>query len=713
MDHWIKLVNVSLARLLTLLRLYIDGIEITQGTQYYHSDQHLSNPSDYGPDNSVPLIRFKPAWVRVYVRSLLFGDIDGVTGTLQVERETAFGWQTLATLGPQPPGQVVAHQSPGYAGERSDIRATLNFVLGAALMAGHLRLTASVEAPGGLSATWIEEVEVLCQQILRVRAVPISYNGPDSTGANILNLSAPTLADFQATSAWTLLVDPVASAAAISLASSVQLTQPLTGNPPSPGGCSQGWLNLNSLVQQAKIADGNRNDVVYYGLLPTGVPMGPVVGCESSGVSSGSDGDQVTMAHELGHAFDLKHAPCGGVGSSADPNYPTYVPYRMGSIGEYGLDVSSGQVFSPTWAFDYMSYCGPKWTSPYNYTRISPPGSLCYEPNLWWDNRALIDPYFAFKYLPDPPPDVVRRFQMQPEPLISIVGILSPGSKPEVHSVARVVGMATVQGGQRTDVMAELVGDGGQVLATAAVFRLRSEAEAEAERDKARDAGGPYLFQALIPAPGRGVALRMVRADEELWRRDAPVDPARMERLEVEVSVEAGELGLTWQTKETNADDAEFWVEVSTNEGNTWAIAQIGVKAKRTVVNLSHLPGGQIVIRVTRHDGFDRVSSDPARITLPEKPASIAILNPVERSLHIVGRTLRLWGTVTDESGQPIESTGRWLIDGLEVGGGFDVWMAAPESGEHVCTLRVEYEGGLQERSVRFRSAEPRERPNT
>jgi hypothetical protein len=77
------------------------------------------------------------------------------------------------------------------------------------------------------------------------------------------------------------------------------------------------------------------------------------------------------MAHELGYACGLPHAPCGTPG---DPNYPADEPYDpaatpKASTGEYGLDISTGNIMSPATFKDMMACCGPRWISPYNYGR--------------------------------------------------------------------------------------------------------------------------------------------------------------------------------------------------------------------------------------------------------------------------------------------------------------------------------------------------------
>jgi hypothetical protein len=72
-----------------------------------------------------------------------------------------------------------------------------------------------------------------------------------------------------------------------------------------------------------------------------------------------------TFTHEMGHNFGRQHAPCGG------PSGVGPYPYGSGaSIGQWGLDPATGQLLSPTTYRDYMSYCGPEWTSDFTYRAI-------------------------------------------------------------------------------------------------------------------------------------------------------------------------------------------------------------------------------------------------------------------------------------------------------------------------------------------------------
>ena len=79
------------------------------------------------------------------------------------------------------------------------------------------------------------------------------------------------------------------------------------------------------------------------------------------GYSSVSSLITENIAHELGHNFNLNHAPCH---TSGDPNYP----YPDGSIGAWGYDLLNEALVSPDTP-DLMSYCKPVWISDYHFTK--------------------------------------------------------------------------------------------------------------------------------------------------------------------------------------------------------------------------------------------------------------------------------------------------------------------------------------------------------
>jgi hypothetical protein len=703
----------------------INGVEVTQAVQYYESARHLTDPADRQPDNAVTLIASKPAWVRVYVRSGWFtGDMAGVTGTITVRRRVlGFLWQNIGTLTPQPPGNVTARSNPPYTTERGTLGYTLNFVIPASMLCGNIRLDVHITAPNGWTSDRSVYVDATLRQTLRLAGIMVGYNGPTSTapGAPNLNLAAPTLTDLQTTSAWTLLTFPVQSAATYRTAGTVTWNLPLTDPPSCAGCCSPNWVALNTAVQAVRIADGNRTDVLYYGLMASGIPMGPIIGCNSGGVSTGSIGDGVTMAHELGHACGRPHSPCGTPG---DPAYPAYEPYDpagtpMASIGEYGLDISSGAIKPPATFKDFMSYCGPRWVSLFVYGRLTNNAALdpvraCVD-RPWWRDEILIDrQLIPEKWLPDPPPELPGLDPVvSPQPVISIIGVLHGPDELEVKSVFRLDAESAVPGGRTLDLRAELVGAEGGVVASGAVYALPSHADCgcggEGEHD-AEEESYPRLVQAFVADVEPGAALRIQRGGEELWSRGAPKRRPKIG----DISADLGERGakLAWTVESNGEQDPEVWAQWSTDRGRSWHALAAGLRGGSAVVDASSLPSGRVSLRLLVSDGFHTAVSKLLTVTVPRRPPAASILSPWDGQTFVANSPMRLWGAAGLATGQAApEDAARWLVDGKEVAEGFDAYVEAPKPGKHRATLTVKTREGDAELSVAFVTVElPEER---
>jgi hypothetical protein len=150
---------------------------------------------------------------------------------------------------------------------------------------------------------------------------------------------------------------------------------------------SRGGSGIGSLldgVTKLRRSDAAPDDVYYYGAFTVTSTFSEYCG---SGCTTGlchlvnSSSDSLyracvgigyagktsagTMAHELGHAHGLPHAPCGGV-SGADPSFP----YSGGQLGSWGYDERTDTMVEPTKGRDFMSYCSPEWISDYNFERL-------------------------------------------------------------------------------------------------------------------------------------------------------------------------------------------------------------------------------------------------------------------------------------------------------------------------------------------------------
>lgn len=125
------------------------------------------------------------------------------------------------------------------------------------------------------------------------------------------------------------------------------------------------WTSLLNEIAALRVADGSSR--YYYGV--AGFQASTFCGLGDIGAPTavGMDGacGPSTAAHEWGHNFGRRHAPCGDP-SGVDGGYP----YAGASIGVHGLDVERLDPKSPANYSDLMSYCDPAWISDYTYEGI-------------------------------------------------------------------------------------------------------------------------------------------------------------------------------------------------------------------------------------------------------------------------------------------------------------------------------------------------------
>jgi hypothetical protein len=697
--------------------LFVRGIEVTQAVQHYRANAHLTDPADRGPDNSLRLVSEKPAWVRVYVGSVL--GVSGVTGTLEVQRRKhGFLWGTIATLNPQPPGNVnTPFFATAYATERGALGSTLNFIIPANDMCGTLRLIARISG-GHWTAEYTTEIVVILQQTLRLAGVMIAYNGPtSSTNATNLQIAAPTLAELQAMSGTALTLFPVRAVADFRAGGMITWDRHLQ-DPFGTTGCTTNWDALHAAVVNARTADGNQAGWVYYGLLPTGVPMGPVGGCGGGGVSVGPVGAALTMAHEIGHSCDLEHAPCGSP-PRPDANYPAYEPYDaagtpQGSIGEFGLDVNNGNIKSPATFKDFMSYCGPKWISPYHHgllvdNAMLNPATVCVD-EFWWDDLVWEEwPRFPRIPIPDPPPFNLELPMFPPAippmDVISLIVRIERGAVAEVAHVARTRTRPQVEGAVATRLIARLLSDDGTVISKAPLLRLSQEAGG---CDRCRSGSGgaepdSYLGQSFIPDLAPGSSLEISDGKTTLWERKAPQKPVTIQRFRA-VLGRNDILNVNWSV---TGNAVEFWLRWST-DGERWQALATGLRDLRTRVDARFLPPGKVLLQLVAHDGFFSSRSKIIKLVIRGRAPEVAILHPREGYTYQSGQTFRLWGAGTAADGRavPFERC-VWTLDGKEVGRGLDVWITAPKAGKHKVALHARDKSGTSSAIVTFLTIAP------
>lgn len=146
-------------------------------------------------------------------------------------------------------------------------------------------------------------------------------------------------------------------------------------------GSGQGFDTALKFIGDLHGKDSATSDTYYYGMFSPTADFGGFCGggCitglsnlgspTSVGIGFPGDGSAETMAHEVGHAHGLDHAPfCG---ASSQMNYwPKDAGHDGAHLGTWGYDSVNAKMVDPSTSTDLMSYCGNNWVSDFHYARL-------------------------------------------------------------------------------------------------------------------------------------------------------------------------------------------------------------------------------------------------------------------------------------------------------------------------------------------------------
>lgn len=653
----------------SLLRgLTIAGVERTQATQFFAFNGQGSGAAT---DNTVPMVENKSLVLRVYVnywRLLSPGATLQITGSVTATRIRLTPFPPVTTpLPPATPINTPVTAMTSATIQRGQANATLNFLVPASSCQGTVIFTIKVwdvANPSFASTAQTQLAGFAPVPMPRVHGVLIHYTGTNAAHTGNLDIPAPTGADLVNTLAPVIRVYPIRSfsyTGCTEIDFDGDLTTPLPAS-----GCGTGWDDLMETIGNMRSASGT--DDVYVGLLPSGVPLGGVGGCGGGGVAVSSINASMTFAQEIGHAFGRMHAPCGNP-DDVDPNYPAYGSYPPGSIGEFGYDVGTNRVYDPAVTEDFMSYCGPVWTSPYTYVGLrnaittSAAASSSERPHT--RDQAMEQLHINVRIHRDGRVELLPSFHLD-GPVLA----------------------ADTSHGPTTGVECDLVKDDGSVLLTH---------ECHLHNPHQCPRGPSFDLNEVLPwsSDVHGIVFR--RGDEVLDTipvGEPPTVSVRKPRLE------HGIILVNWTAKAVaGAPDPRCLLRYSNDDGKTWRAVAADLTSARHGIGLDTVPGGsRCRVQVVASSGVATATAESAPFAVERKPRKAYVINPREPATVALGAVVALnGGGFSPDYGIAPFGEVSWSssLDG-NIGIGYELATVSLSAGCHVITLTVpDGTGGL------------------
>ncbi|MCC6606846.1 MAG: hypothetical protein IT327_26810 [Anaerolineae bacterium] len=602
--------------------LFISKLEISQSIQ--------------DASNGVPLVANRPTVVRVYTTTISGSDVPNTSITL------------TATRGGTPLTPVTSStQTASGASSRASLGSTFNITLPSSWLSGTVSITASVT--GKTQGSLTQSFTFNTVPTLNVMIVPINYTQTGASGGNGF-YAAPTSEQI---SDWIMRAYPLSNMN-IMFHSSV----PFTGNLRDS---SDSWLNLLDLVTNIKEGESQPSSTVYYAYVNFGsgcsntwfncsggiagigwIGLRAAVGIHNLPSGFGTDATGELAAHEIGHNFGRRHAPCGV--SPYDEDYP----YAGASIGEYALDGIGGtlELLSPSGYVDMMSYCDPVWVSDYTYKAL-------YSDQV--SKGAFV-------------------WAAQAESLL-ISGSVAEDGRISLHPVYFVPTTAVPTQNGRYHV--ELLDDAGNVIATHPVDLVVAEEPGVAVQ----------AIRGAVPAPDVPVAeLRVVEvatgtavASRSLSTASMAVNATLAQRSETAT--------VSWGIADVPAN-----VRYTVDNGLTWTTVGLNVLGGSLEVDLSTLPGGgngrfQIILADQGTPTRFEVALDTP---LADRQPTAWISGP---DVVTAGSPTALYAFGSDAEDGAL-SNFAWSVDGQPIAAESALFLHDLAPGEHVITLSATTSSG-------------------
>jgi hypothetical protein len=642
------------------LNVSITGVEQTQATQFFES---LLSPCPDRPgqarcqNNDIPLAAGKTTVFRVYTNVLAHPTqpITALTGVLQARPAGTTGLPVGLTPynGPLPP-------RPKEQISRKNVNDTLNFRLPAAMCHGQVEVRLNVydalhPAESGFSSqTFLRTLDFVQTATLKIRLVRIHY----ANAARVMDIPAPTTADFWTTAQYTLKTYPIPGIDVVR--DSVELYDgDFSSFFASAGPGAQGTTGtIFDILTNLRNAENLSGDVHYLAIIPG--PPANRTGASGWAISRRqiAEVNGPTMAQEIGHDSGFPHHAPGCGAGDPDPNYPVYDGYPAASIGEFGFDTVVSAVFDPAVTADFMSYCGNPWVSPYTYLGLL----------NTFQSAARIAGSSALQ---------------NQEVLTAAFSISSSGKVGSFQSGFPRVAPSSPANGEATPFAVELHDESGNPIVRE---RLRLTSPYQSLDDAQLD------FSVGLPWRPNARAFVIKRDDQVVHTQPIGKSAPTVELKPLPRGPErSGKIPVSWVASGTGKGKWRYTLRYSNDNGQTW-FALANLTATEHTVDLDQLPGGdQCLLQVLCAADMRAGVATSAPFAVPMKANAVEILTPHNGDVLEPGQPVSLFGFSHSAAGSGNSDGLNWSssIDGF-LGSGAQVIVAALTPGRHRITLAGE-----------------------
>lgn len=659
------------------------GMEATQGIQ--------------NMSNSVPLVAGRPTLVRAYPRSTI-ANYSNVTARLYGVRTSNGAPMPGSPLRSTVPTMTIPGDSSISSARRLDLSKSFNWELPSSWVNSSVTLTAEMNYEGAVlestsanntiaRSLTVQAVPPVCLKLRRTRTEVPVYEATGASFNRVINrfrtltpgnvLLYPQSGLFEELEcchwdippwywgAWEvgddknqmivqLIVEATLSTDYTACASGGETHRVAMVSPSANAGDGSGFANLAWNVSWVQFNDN---------------------GQQTFNNPSGGTTLAQEVAHNYNGAFGSRwqHVNCGNPeGLNLSYPYNTDTIGNPGSLNYYGYDFITRAVIAPESARDYMSYCGPKWTSDYSWRGIMSQLGTTTQP--FGPPPTIADAIFVTGFIEEDGSATINQILHIPN-----------GSMPSDH-MTKLLNEQAERTSATPEFRLELRSATGGVLGTQDFDRTSTEAEHGGEK--------PVFTVLLADNPQTASVLVKRRSTtttigSKTRSSNAPViGPITSPTLGQTINFFPNP--ITWSGSDADGDLVTYIVQYSRDNGANWEVLAAGTPNTSLPFEADQLlPGsasttapGSSRIRIIASDGFNTTMrlSDPFIVTNRAPIATISI--PAEGARFGPSETIRFRGSGFDpENGylDPATYSHVWNINGVIVAGGVN-------NGEYIAT---------------------------